>query len=229
MKHRMKNRGMTLIKLMVVVGIIAILAGLFALIVTNSKNSNAQVDMYNELQSLFQAQRMRATSLGVATYVRFVFDGENVSSIEPRIGFESTCSASLDDQLAIRYDASKDLIVAIDVSGSDNSRTLDSSSSRKFIDGGALTEVSLQNVAKVNGTLSLTDISSALTLCFTPNGQVSFIQSTGLNLGMSEVRVTVGIPDDAKVSVSGNYQITLTGMGMMYSEAVPLNVVTPQN
>ena len=90
MLNKTQHVGMTLIELMTVIAIIALLAGIMINFVSGSREVNAQTDLSNDIETLFQAQRMRATSMNVATYVIF-HGGNNVSSIEPRIGGSSIC------------------------------------------------------------------------------------------------------------------------------------------
>ncbi len=225
MKYCMNHRGMTLVELMVVVGISAILAAILAFVVTGNKNANAQSDMFNEVHSLFQAQRMRATSLSLSTYVRFTLAQGNVSVIEPRIGVSSSCSLTDTEQIPIRYTADVNNNVAIDaVNHEGGNRTLDSLDSKKYVhDGEALTSLVIQKRIPANGFLdgNYANVDgNSFAVCFQPNGQIMFIEGAAFATTVTEARIQVGIPDNSNNAVGGNYFVALSSMGMIYTEAV---------
>ena len=104
MKHKPhKNMGMTLVELMAVIAIIALLASIMAFFVSGNRESRAQIDLANDITSLLQAQRTRAATMNVASYVRFSSNTKSMY-IEPRLGRTSACIGDLEQQLPIMYD-----------------------------------------------------------------------------------------------------------------------------
>ena len=215
MHRHMANRGMTLIELMVVVGIIVLLTGIMAFFVTGRRSHNAQVDLNNELAGLFQAQRMRATSMNVATYIQI-----SDSSIEPRIGSNSVCAAAESEQYPIRYDAAQNLNVGIDLKASGTNatyRTLDSTHSTKYIDShGALTKLT-PSLLKSNGTAAATG--TGVVICFQPNGQTVFMTKSGTTIEFKDTAATASVRICNANDTPGGYILSVTSLGMISSSS----------
>lgn len=234
------QRGMTLVELMVVVAIVALLMGVMAYFVLGNRDNNAQVDLSNEVIGLLQAQRTRAMSMNVATYVRFNYSG-GYTIVAPRIGLNSICTADLAGQLPIMYTDvapvagaadSVDNIVAIDIvnRGSGN-RTLDSKSTNKYVasDGSSLASISIlhqtleDNESGSGKVLKLTKVTSDVFICFQPNGQAQFIENGTLMMNVLMERIffgTAGASVDASQAVTGNksggvYYVDVTGLGLI--------------
>lgn len=111
-----KNKGMTLVELMAVIAIIALLASIMAFFVSGNRESRAQIDLANDITSLLQAQRTRAATMNVASYVRFS-SNDNSMYVEPRLGRTSACIADLEQQLPIMYDVQNNIT---DINGDTN-------------------------------------------------------------------------------------------------------------
>lgn len=217
MKCRTYRKGMTLIELMVVVAIIAVLAGLLAFYVAGGRNQNAQVDMFNELNSLLVAQRMRASGLGLATYV--VFDSNTPTYIQPKVGTNNLCTFNSSEWIPIRYSATDDPEVAIDITPSEgnDARTLDSMKSNRYVfNGSPLTSVSItMKTVDSNNFVAASQLSA---ICFQPNGSVYFVNNGEISLSISEVRFIVDTAGNSKTG--GVYHITTTSLGMIETEPV---------
>jgi prepilin-type N-terminal cleavage/methylation domain-containing protein len=186
MNHQIRALGLTLVELMAVVAIIALLAGIGAFFVMDSRPNRARADLRNDVETLLHTQRMRATSMNVATYIRFEggSNGVGFERIVPRIGDVSVCVADAKNQYSIRYsstDSGEGNNVAIDIVSENKYRTLDSADSSKYagnivrIDG-QLFQIETSEEGEINmGDIPIGD---TLVICFQPNGQAFFIDDT---------------------------------------------------
>ena len=182
MNHQIRALGLTLVELMAVVAIIALLAGIGAFFVMDSRPNRARADLRNDVETLLHTQRMRATSMNVATYVRFEdgTNGKKFQRVVPRIGDISVCVADPKEQYSIRYSnngAGEGNNVAIDLISSGKFRTLDSTDSSKYAGNivrmdGRLFKINVEDGQTKTGSI---DIGKTLVICFQPNGQASFI------------------------------------------------------
>ncbi|MBO4350104.1 MAG: prepilin-type N-terminal cleavage/methylation domain-containing protein [Proteobacteria bacterium] len=231
--------GMTLVELMVVVAIVALLMGIMAYFVLGRRQNNAQVDLANDILALMQAQRTRAMSMNVATYVKFRYESGSVAFIQPRIGVNSICTIA--GQLPILYtdNYNESNFVSIDVQGSGYHRTLDSTDTNKYIssDDVQLTQVV---VGSVNQNIFREDsYNRSFDICFQPNGQIQFLQNDQIDVegvdednkpvvtqdpkdflltNVMQTRITI---DTADQKSGGTYFIDITGLGMIQSGSIP--------
>ena len=218
--------GMTLIELMVVVAIIAALAGIFAVVMVNNDSNNAYRELPREITTLFEAQRMRAMSMSVPTYVVFNMDGGNVQSIEPRLGANNgftVCAIETPtdrrQMIPLRYDNNTEDVVAIDITTPDHQRTSEARVSDRYKTAShAYTNVKLRykntgvNVAdsfSYNG-------SNPLVACFQPNGMVYFIRNKtggyGLDLAMDEIILEIRDVDEV---APGYFEVSVNSLGVI--------------
>lgn len=213
---------MTLIELLTVVLIVALLSGIMAYFITGRRVDNAIVDLNNDVFSMLQAQRMRATSMNVATYIQISSD-----SIEPRIGANSICAADDAEQYPIHYDnTATSLNVGIDLKtvSDGQTRTLDSPKDSKYVGKARLsTQESSQLQGFANVSVSLASANSEITpagivICFQPNGQAYFMTLSGTSMTFQEdatsARVKICSADKA---LTGGFYLDVTGLGMMSS------------
>ncbi|MBQ9816626.1 MAG: type II secretion system protein [Proteobacteria bacterium] len=209
MLSKIRHIGMTLIELMTVIAIIALLAGIMINFVSGSREVNAQVDLSNDVETLFQAQRVRATSMNVATYIIF-HGGNEVTSIEPRIGGSSICSPNDIERYPIRYTLNGDDNVAIDIKNDNNkTRTLDSTESNKYIyNTRPLTKASATLRNMNNNAVEGGDGKNDIVICFQPNGQAAFFA------GNSMLDAAMLVVDIKHVNIDSNYySVEVTGLG----------------
>lgn len=213
---RSHHYGMTLIELMVVVAIIMLLSSILVYFVSGNREKNAQVDMTNDLVSLINAQRARAISLNVATYIRF-----NPQNVEPRLGTASSCSPALAQQLPIRYFESHENTdnVAIDFElGGDNlKRALDSQDSQKyFTKDTPLVTLQYALVNTNQDPVDTQDVDS-FAVCFQPNGFVYFIRDNAFNDNFTFARIDVQRIIDGAVDTTQKIRIQLSSLGAVES------------
>ena len=207
---------MTLIELMVVVAIIMLLSSILVYFVSGNREKNAQVDMTNDLVSLINAQRARAISLNVATYIRI-----NPQNVEPRLGTASSCSPALAQQLPIRYFESHEnkYNVAIDFElGGDNlKRALDSQDSQKyFTKDTPLVTLQYALVNTNQDPVDTQDVDS-FAVCFQPNGFVYFIRDNAFNDNFTFARIDVQRIIDGAVDTTQKIRIQLSSLGAVES------------
>lgn len=175
MKSR-KRLGMTLVELMVVMAIILVLCGIMAYFVIDNRESSAQNNLSNDIIGLINAQRSRAMSLNVASYVRF---DKSTHSIEPRLGDVSACTFAEQEQYPIRYTSALTDHVGIDyqLGAKAFGRALDTRSSGKYVNSTAdleLAVVGRQTDLMTGGTST----GNLLVICFQPNGLVYFMNDS---------------------------------------------------
>lgn len=175
----MKSRtrlGMTLVELMVVMAIILVLCGIMAYFVIDNRESSAQNNLSNDIVGLINAQRSRAMSLNVASYVRF---DQSSHTIEPRLGDVSACTFAEKEQYPIRYtsDNTKHVGIEYQVTAGKLGRALDTMSSGKYVNSTVnlkLSVVGRQADLMTGGT----DTGNLLVICFQPNGLVYFMNDS---------------------------------------------------
>lgn len=222
MKHPMRSLGLTLVELMAVVGIIALLSGIAGFFVMGNRENRARTDLLNDVETLLHTQRTRATSMNVATYVRFVQDGGGgkVTSIEPRIGDVSTCVANENNQHVIRYQADENTPVGIDLLPSPDGtfRALDSINSSKYARQDGETIVDL-NVQRINIIGNSADYNNTFVVCFQPNGQAKFMTDGAFLEGVAKAQLQITrseMPEQMFV-------IHITGLGTVHSNSLLLS------
>ncbi|MBQ9243794.1 MAG: prepilin-type N-terminal cleavage/methylation domain-containing protein [Proteobacteria bacterium] len=224
MTPHQSRKGMTLVELMVVVAIICVLAGIMGFFVSGRRESNAQIDFSNELSTLLQLQRARATSMNVATYIRLTRGtSDNIETVEPRIGVVGVCSGSQEDQVEIRYEQDDEDIQAIDLTVNNNlRRTLDSKVSNKYVyNNTALTKVMLLIDSEVPNPINLN--SNAASICFQPNGQAFFFN--GVNyVDMKNVEFRIC----ARSAGPGSYSISMSRTGNIQTFQTVSDPLCPQ-
>lgn len=232
---RLRN-GMTLVELMVVVAIIAVLAGIFASVMLNRNANNAYNELKTEVTTLFEAQRMRAMSMSVPTYIVFnvAMSGE-VVSIEPRLGANNGFTVcAIEDpnpnnarqMIPIRYsNVANDIYanVAIDITTADRQRTIDSRVSDKYKTASTpYTKVRLfSHTNNANAHADDQIVSQTMVACFQPNGMVYFIQrqsgAYGINMNIDRVILQIA---DADEHSPGYHTVSLNSLGLINNSSV---------
>ena len=219
--------GMTLIELMVVVAIIAALAGIFAAVMVNNDSDNAYSELSREITTLFEAQRMRAMSMSVPTYIIFYMSGDAVESIEPRLGANNGFTVcAIEDpsvrrqMIPLRYDDSNADNVAIDISRKDSFRTSEVRVSDKYNSGSKhYTSVSLVSTSasfpKVEHSLSGVNMIA----CFQPNGMVYFIHANNIDTNVEQLELRIRANEEISHS-PGEYRVTVNSLGMIGNDRV---------
>ena len=207
---------MTLIELMVVVAIIMLLSSILVYFVSGNREKNAQVDMTNDLVSLINAQRARAISLNVATYIRI-----NPQNVEPRLGTASSCSPALAQQLPIRYFESHEnkynVAIEFELGGDNLKRALDSQDSQKyFTKDTPLVTLQYALVNTNQDPVDTQDVDS-FAVCFQPNGFVYFIRDNAFNDNFTFARIDVQRIIDGAVDTTQKIRIQLSSLGAVES------------
>jgi len=212
-KHK---AGLTIVELMVVIAIIAILATLAISAIRGNKSQEALVDLSNDIVSALNAQRTRALTTNLATYVMFTAGA--ASAVTLAIGNDSKCSPA--NHANIVYTNSV-VQVGIDLGTIPGPRrTLSAAQSNKYYNA---------NDPLVNITLALLQLGddyrlqpvavnpNAITVCFQPNGQVVFYNGAGQAIAQqAEIRVRARDAD----AVGGSVRISVSGVGHIASQAV---------
>lgn len=226
MTNQISRKGMTLVELMAVVAIICVLGGIMGFYVSGRRQNNAQIDINNELSTLLQLQRARATSMNVATYIRITRGSSNdIQTIEPRIGVVGVCSGALEDQVEIRYDhnATPEEIQAIDLAVNNNTlrRTLNSKNSNKYVyNGTPLTRVRLLIDRAVPDVMNFT--TQAASICFQPNGQAFFFNGDNyIDMTTVEFRIC------ARNTSPGSFSISMSHTGNIQTYQTQADVLCP--
>ena len=221
--------GMTLIELMVVVAIIAALAGIFAVVMVNNDSNNAYRELPREITTLFEAQRMRAMSMSVPTYIIFYTDGNIIKSIEPRLGANNgftTCAIEEPpggtQMIPLRYDSNSvgnNNNVAIDITTDDLQRTTEAKVSNRYKSKHEpYTKVQMYvRPTGVNQTINLeSPVNADLVACFQPNGMVYFIRRTNgvfkIDLGVDEILLRINDVDEA---APGYFEVSVNSLGVI--------------
>ena len=231
MNHQIRALGLTLVELMAVVAIIALLAGIGGFYVMDNRPNRARADLRNDVETLLHTQRMRATSMNVATYVRFENQTgtKGFKRIVPRIGDLAICVQEADNQYSIRYElnnANESNQVAIDLregvgEGGNVWRTLDSKSSSKYASNTPIVGIeAIFTGVDESGTFQELQPATVV-ICFQPNGEVVFIEDENERDWIRQARMEIFAEHNGSQTPE-RFFIEVTSLGAISSGRVEL-------
>lgn len=213
MNHQIRALGLTLVELMAVVAIIALLAGIGGFYVMDNRPNRARADLKNDVETLLHTQRMRATNMNVATYVRFEEEqeGNGFKRIVPRIGDIAICVPEAENQYSIRYmqnnnDESNNVAIDLNnVEAGSSWRTLDSMNSSKY--AGSAVRITATLLTGQGDEQN----QNTFVVCFQPNGEVVFIGQEEQELDeirLARLEIFASTPERFFIEVTGHGAIS---------------------